>query len=48
VLAANALSALAPESKTALPALKKMQLDPSEKVREAVKDAIAKIEKADK
>jgi len=44
VLAANALAALAPDSESVLPILKKMKLDPSEQVREAVTDAIAKIE----
>jgi chemotaxis protein histidine kinase CheA len=46
--AADALGSFGPDAKTTLPVLKQMQLDPAEQVRNAVRDAIAKIEKADK
>jgi hypothetical protein len=41
----NALATFGPDAKLALPALKKMNLDPSEKVRDAARDAITAIEK---
>jgi hypothetical protein len=45
VAAANALSSLAPESQSALPILRRMRFDRSEQVRNAVRAAIAAIEK---
>jgi hypothetical protein len=48
VLGANALAAFGSDAEGALPVLKKMNLDPSEQVRNAVRDAIAAIEKKDK
>jgi hypothetical protein len=47
LIGANALAAFGPDAESALPALKKMNLDPAERVRKAVKDAIAAIEKKD-
>jgi HEAT repeat protein len=45
VLAAEALGACGPAAKDAIPALKKLKLDESEKVRKAATDALEKIDK---
>jgi hypothetical protein len=48
VSAINALAAFGPDAAPALPVLRKMRLDPSQQVRDAVNSAIATIEKANK
>jgi hypothetical protein len=48
VTGASSLASFGPDASAALPALKKLSMDPSEQVRDAVRDAIAKIEKANK
>ena len=47
-LGANALAGFGSDAENAVPVLKKMSLDPSENVRNAVRNAIAAIEKRDK
>lgn len=44
----NGLADFGADAESALPVLNNMKLDPSEKVRNAVRDAITKIEKGKK